>query len=328
MSSGYIEREFAYEWTGPASIVNALDIVNGWDKEVRKYTLIDTIYDTPDHDLEKASTGVRVRTKDGKTVMTAKRFLRRGPSGEAIFEEQHINLPGATHPANILSDSFNLNLPKMQLERQLSFSNSRVEVNFRKDGGLVRIVNEDVTYRNSHGIYREPLLEVEFEDLPDSIIEQARLEIEGAYDLKLIHEGKTDRAMRFLRPSGLHVQNINDIEPTVMSAHGGSGNIQMRFFHTPFSRFDGAGEPKVTNYQNGNWEFFAHAILPVGAEVKEHLHDRTDELYFILNGSAKFTVDGESRTVVKGDCILTRKNSRHSLTDVTEDLEFIATEIL
>ena len=113
-----------------------------------------------------------------------------------------------------------------------------------------------------------------------------------------------------------------------MSAHGGKGNIQMRFFHTIFSQFETPDQPKATDFKRGNWEFFAHAILPIGSEVKEHLHDRTDEFYFILKGSATFTVDGISSTIKEGDCILTRKGSRHSLSNVTEDLEFIATEIL
>jgi len=329
MPQKYIEQEFAYEWRGPAKSITDVPSLSGWNKESQAYALVDSIYDTHDQALAKQSMGVRVRSKNGITKLTAKTFLKRGANGEGIFEERSVELANHDHPASIAAGAFDLHLPDVMLNRQLSFRNNRVEVTFRKADMLIRIVNEDVTYSDANGTHTEPLLEVEFEHVPDTVVQTTKKEIESLGDLRQIKEGKTDRALRFLtQHSTMHIQNIKDVSPIVMSAHGGKGAIQMRFFHTPFSRFDKADDPKVTNYQDGNWEFFAHATLPVGSEVKDHLHDRTDELYYILDGSATFTVDGQKRVVHKGDCILTRKNSRHSLTDITKDLEFIAIEVL
>lgn len=328
MSNIQTETEVAYEWVGQATIIQRLDTITGWARSEEEYTLIDSVYDTDTHEIGNASTGVRVRTKYGKTVMTAKKFLRRNASGAAVFEERHVQYNDDTHPLTISTGIIDLDLPVLELKRQLSFENKRIEVSFKQNNSLVRIVNEEVTYSNSFDTYQEPLLEIEFENVLDETIKLVLEEIQSKYNLKVIHEGKTDRANRFLKASSLHIENLSEVETISMSAHGGKGQIKMKFFHTQFSGYDGADEPKATDYKNGNWEFFAHSILPIGSEVKEHLHDRTDEIYYILNGSALFTVDGESQTVNKGDCILTRKNSVHSLTNVTEDLEFIATEIL
>lgn len=331
MSNKFIEKELAYEWIGASKVLTELKAVAGWGwgKTDNHYILIDSIYDTKDEALDKENVGVRVRSKSGKTTLTAKKFLKRGPSGEAIFEEQSVDIKDQTHPMIIKPVELGIKLPANVLYKKLSFQNERTEVHFRKGDMLISIINENVTYSDKNGAFREPLLEIEFENVPDGIIEKVRVEIEAIGTLRQIHEGKTDRAKRFLaKNSTLHIENTQDIQPIVMPAHGGRGNIQMRFFHTAFSRFDEADDAKAVDYKRGNWEFFAHAILPVGSEVKEHLHDRTDEIYFILAGSATFTVDGRSRIIKKGDCILTRKESKHSLTDVTEDLEFIATEIL
>lgn len=328
MSKKYTERELAYEWTGESREIVSLKSTAGWGKEVNDYSLEDSIYDTVDQRLALLSTGVRARTKDQETTLTAKKFIGRGSNDEGLFEESHVQQKNHEHPQTISTSLFGIDLPKLTLNRTISIANTRREITFSKDKSLVRIINEDVTYINRYSTYNEPLLEVEFENVSDELITQVRQELEQNHSVKLIHEGKVDRANRYLSKSTMHVENIESIEPVIISAHGGKGNIQMRFFHTAFSRFDKANDPKVTDYQASNWDFFAHAKLPVGSEVKEHLHEKTDEIYFIIKGSAKFTVDSESRIVGPGDCILTRKNSRHSLTEVTEDLEFIATEIL
>lgn len=323
------EKEFAYEWRGSAKVLTELKITSGWLKDVRTYTLTDTIYDTADKALAKLDVGVRVRSKNDKTTITAKRFLKRGANGEGIFEERSFELESHDHPAQLATADLGLQLPTFTLPKILSFRNNRTEVVFRKDDMLVRVINEDVTYSDKNGAFQEPLLEVEFENVPDTIVRSIKQELEANNQIHMINEGKTDRALRFLaRNSTMHVQNIEELNPVTMPAHGGRGTIQMRFFHTAFSRFDRGSDIKAADYTKSNWEFFAHAVLPKGSEVKEHLHDRTDEFYFILKGSATFSVDDKERIVKQGDCILTRKNSRHSLTNVTEDLEFIATEIL
>lgn len=126
------------------------------------------------------------------------------------------------------------------------------------------------------------------------------------------------------------IQNVNFIKEKVMPAHGGKGTIRMKFFHQEYQRFRDApdlGTPNPT-YNTANWNFFAYSELPVGSTIGPHKHIDNDEIYYILEGSADMSVDEDTRTIKKGDVILTLHGSQHSIQNVTVDLKFIATEIL
>ena len=57
----------------------------------------------------------------------------------------------------------------------------------------------------------------------------------------------------------------------------------------------------------------AEARLPVGAATQEHYHPRTEEIYYITDGSGKIRVDGETRDVRPGDAIAIPPGQKHKL---------------
>lgn len=112
----------------------------------------------------------------------------------------------------------------------------------------------------------------------------------------------------------MNIVNVRDLKPYVMSAHGGEGNIKIKF---SFEDQKGIGM----------WNFFAIAELPVGATVGYHTHLGNDEWYYIIEGKAIMIVDGESKEIGSGDCILTKSGSSHGISTVDAKLMFIAVEV-
>lgn len=330
MNEHETEQEIAYEWIENPIVVRDVKALVDWQRSVNEYQIKDSIYDSPDKELSKLKVGVRVRSKAGKTTLTAKRYKGQGKSGESIFDEFHKDLNSGNHPDGLMATELNLGLPEVEIIKYLEFTNRRVEVVFSSGDSKILFVNERVTYANTDRAYTESVLEVEFSDVAPELIDRIRAELESTYKIAQFHEGKTDRAERYLSQlSGKPLkENANDTTAIKMSAHGGKGLMEMKFFHQPYNAFASPEvDTKVLGYQRSNWDFFGYAKLPIGAEIKEHLHDKTDEIYFILKGSATMTIDGIESVIRDGDCILTRKGSIHGVKDVTADLEFIATEI-
>ncbi|QGV82134.1 cupin domain-containing protein [Streptomyces ficellus] len=63
----------------------------------------------------------------------------------------------------------------------------------------------------------------------------------------------------------------------------------------------------------GGWEAVEWAWLPPGGVSGEHLHSRTEELYFLLSGRGEITLDGRPHAVRAGDTVLTGLGTRHGL---------------
>lgn len=55
----------------------------------------------------------------------------------------------------------------------------------------------------------------------------------------------------------------------------------------------------------------AEATLPPGAETEEHLHPRTEEIYYVLRGRGLMSLGDERREVGPGDGILIPPGTRH-----------------
>lgn len=63
----------------------------------------------------------------------------------------------------------------------------------------------------------------------------------------------------------------------------------------------------------------AEATIPVGGATTEHYHRKTEELYLVVAGSGRLTIDGEQRTIEQGDCALIEPGMRHKLFNVGEE---------
>lgn len=78
----------------------------------------------------------------------------------------------------------------------------------------------------------------------------------------------------------------------------------------------------------GSWEAVEWAWIPPGGVSGEHLHTRTEEIYFILSGRGQITLDGRSYQVLAGDLILTSVGTRHGLRNTgTEGLGWLVIEV-
>ncbi len=80
----------------------------------------------------------------------------------------------------------------------------------------------------------------------------------------------------------------------------------------------------------GPWEAFEWSLLPVGGVCGEHLHTRTEEIYFILSGSGDMVLNGEPHGVRAGDVIFTCVGASHELrnTHSNDDLTWLVIELL
>lgn len=59
----------------------------------------------------------------------------------------------------------------------------------------------------------------------------------------------------------------------------------------------------------------AEARLPPGARTTKHHHPRTEEIYYILTGTARMEIAGELRDVGPGDAIAIPPGAVHQITN-------------
>ncbi len=102
--------------------------------------------------------------------------------------------------------------------------------------------------------------------------------------------------------------------------HGGEGGSGPLFW----KRFVGAPD------MHADWESFEYARLPQGGVIGEHVHVRTEEIYFVTKGKATMYLDDVAHVVGPGDLILTPLNGKHRAEVDQDDAEweFIVAEVL
>ena len=78
----------------------------------------------------------------------------------------------------------------------------------------------------------------------------------------------------------------------------------------------------------GEWNCVEFVVIQPGASVGEHVHMRTEEIYYIISGRAVVTMDGVRIDARPGDLITTPIGSSHSIANHgEEDMEFFVTEV-
>jgi len=79
----------------------------------------------------------------------------------------------------------------------------------------------------------------------------------------------------------------------------------------------------------GSWEAVEWAWIPPGGISGEHIHTRTEEIYFILSGRGDMLIDGVSHIVEPGTVILTGLGTRHGLRNISDEgLGWLVIELL
>jgi len=88
----------------------------------------------------------------------------------------------------------------------------------------------------------------------------------------------------------------------------------------PFATKDGSEIRELLAHRNSGIrnQTLAEARLPVGASTAAHHHVKTEEIYYILEGSGRMQVDDESRDVAPGDAIAIPPGAYHQITNTAE----------
>lgn len=104
-------------------------------------------------------------------------------------------------------------------------------------------------------------------------------------------------------PLGRFDRSLLKHHPTM---HQGHGNIAARMVwqHSDFRT---------------HWFNVAHALIPPGHSIGYHRHQSIEELYVIINGSGRITVDDETEVVYAGDSIPNKLGGAHGLYNHTKE---------
>jgi len=95
-------------------------------------------------------------------------------------------------------------------------------------------------------------------------------------------------------------RNVHDLPATDGPIHDGRGAAR----NAPvFGPGDFSTALRFVNYTE----------LPAGASIGAHTHGDDEEIYFILDGSGRMTINGEPHEVKSGDMVLNRPFWTHGL---------------
>ena len=78
---------------------------------------------------------------------------------------------------------------------------------------------------------------------------------------------------------------------------------------------DGSEIRELLAYRNSaiRNQSLAEARLPAGSSTQEHYHARTEEIYFILAGEARMSIETEMADVKTGDAIAIPPGKKHKI---------------
>jgi len=96
----------------------------------------------------------------------------------------------------------------------------------------------------------------------------------------------------------------------------------------PFTTVDGSTIRELLAHRNSSIrkQSLAEARLAAGAATTPHHHAVTEEIYYILSGTAVMTIEQESRPVEAGDAIAIPPGLQHTIRNTgTDELVFLCT---
>jgi len=101
-----------------------------------------------------------------------------------------------------------------------------------------------------------------------------------------------------------------DVEQVTVDTIGNKGQMKI----TQFMGKD-AALPQVAGFPtdfDSSLHFLHELILEPATQIGEHTHDGEEEIYFMVEGTGRMTVDGEVVEMKAGDAVLTKNKSTHS----------------
>ena len=102
----------------------------------------------------------------------------------------------------------------------------------------------------------------------------------------------------------------DDVEQITVDTIGSKGRMKI----TQFMGKDTA-LPQVAGFPDdfdSTLHFLHELILDPGTEIGAHTHRHEEEIYFMVEGTGRMTVDGELVEMKAGDAVLTKRMSTHS----------------
>lgn len=93
---------------------------------------------------------------------------------------------------------------------------------------------------------------------------------------------------------------------------------------------DGAGTVEVTGLatieeMNNKGRLFGKIVLNPGCSIGYHVHKNDSELFYIIKGTAKYSDNGDIKTISAGDVTVCAKGTGHSLANESDEVvELIA----
>lgn len=84
----------------------------------------------------------------------------------------------------------------------------------------------------------------------------------------------------------------------------------------PFTTADGSTIRSILDSANApvKNQSLAEATIPAGGSTQRHWHKDSEEFYFVLEGTGRMEIDGETREVGPGDAILIPAGAWHQIT--------------
>jgi len=113
----------------------------------------------------------------------------------------------------------------------------------------------------------------------------------------------------------MYIENVYETPMESIIAHEGNGAIEIgRIFHN--------------EKLEGSWDFIEYLVVPPGVTIGEHRHGSNEEIYFIIEGHAKMTVNGQEHDVKPGDFILNRANWEHGFrNEGSEEVKLLVIQV-
>ena len=93
-----------------------------------------------------------------------------------------------------------------------------------------------------------------------------------------------------------------------------------------FTTLDGSEIRELLAHRNSSIrnQSLAEARLPPGASTQLHHHPQTEEIYYMLSGQGRMTIESETRDVGPGDAIAIPPGAVHTISNSgTETLKFL-----
>lgn len=93
----------------------------------------------------------------------------------------------------------------------------------------------------------------------------------------------------------------------------GDGTVQLNhIIHEPGELYD-------------KGRLFAHLHLEPGCSIGWHIHEKDEEIFYILNGTAEYSDNGNLVTLTAGDVSICPAGTGHSIRNIgTDALDFVA----